>query len=339
MWPAVRGCPLPRFRRRSNQYPDVNELTRERIRDIAREMGYTANPIASTLVRKSSSMIGLVMSSWTRDSRTGFMNEVLSGVYEGITTQGYEVMILPVDTQKQRKKSFSRLIREYHLAGVIIQGLRTDDPYYIEVTRSERPCVLIDMPADGTRFGCVMSDNRTASREAVLYLISLGHRCIAHIAGTSQAWVSSIRKDGYKAALADRGIPYNPALVIDGMYSENAAYSAAGKLLREHPEITAVFSASDVMAMGVFRAAKEVGRRVGEDLAVVGFDDVVWASLVSPSLTTVRQDFHRMGFKAAEMLHALVSGSGEGTSALIPHELVIRESSGSEDLTSNHRLL
>ena len=122
------------------------------------------------------------------------MNEILSGVYERIQAEGYEVMILPVDTQDQRKRSFSRIIREYHLAGVIVQGLRIDDPCCTEVTRSDIPCVLIDMPADGTRFSCVMSDNETASREAVRHLISLGHRRIAHIAGTAQAWVSIIRE-------------------------------------------------------------------------------------------------------------------------------------------------
>lgn len=173
-----------------------------------------------------------------------------------------------------------------------------------------------------------MSDNETASREAVRHLISLGHRRIAHIAGTAQAWVSSVRRAGYHAALEDAGIPRDAALVVDGMYLEDTACSAAGKLLREYPEITGIFSASDVMAMGVFQAAREAGRKVGEDLAVVGFDDVVWAPLVSPSLTTFRQNFHGMGLKSAEMLHTLISGSGEGETAVVPHELIIRESSG-----------
>lgn len=167
---------------------------------------------------KAQPTFSLVLNLSLYDTRAALALVYLS---MGLASQpAQEFMISPVKWDTRRipsrpeKAELQPAHWEYHLAGIIVQGLRTHDPYYTEVTRSDMPCVLIDMPADETRFSCVMSDNKTASREA------------------------------YHAALEDAGIPRDAALVVDGMYLEDTACSAAGKLLREYPEITGIFSAS-----------------------------------------------------------------------------------------------
>ncbi len=326
---AIRaGVSVATVSKALNNYRDVSVETRARVRKIVREMGYRPNPIASTLVKKESSIIGFVLSSFQEKQRTSILTEWLSGLFTNIATLGYEVMILPVDTQIQRKKSFAQFIRDYHLAGVILQGLRIDDRYYVEAASSDTPRVLIDMVSDRPGVGSVMIDNEAASREAVSYFISRGHTRIAHVSGRADAWISATRVNGYRAALESVGIEFNPSYVVNGEFGEEPAFAAADALLHRCPEITAIFCASDVMAMGVMRAVRTHGLRIPDDVAIIGFDDVEWARMVTPPLTTVRQDFHGIGYEAARMLHRMISGTSPGSKLYVPHEFVIRESAG-----------
>ena len=325
---ARAGVSVATVSKALNNYRDVSVETRARIRKIAREMGYRPNPIASTLVKKESDIIGYVISSFQERQRTSILTEWLSGLLTSIATLGYEVMILPVDTQIQRKKSFAQFVRDYHLAGVVLQGLRMDDRYYHEVASSDTPSVLIDMVSDRTDVGMVMIDNEAASREAVSYLISRGHTRIAHVSGRADAWITAARVNGYRSALESAGIVFNPSYVVNGEFIEEPAFAATDALLRRYPEITAIFCASDVMAVGVMRAVRTHGLRIPDDVAIVGFDDVEWARFVTPSLTTVRQDFHGIGYEAARMLHRMISGTSPAHTLYVPHELIIRESAG-----------
>ncbi len=311
-----------------NNYPDVSAETRARIKKVAIDMGYRPNPIASSLVRRESNIIGYVMSSLQSHPNTSILGEYLSGVFTSFTKTDYEVMFLPVDTQIQRRKSYARFVSDYHLAGTILQGLRMDDRYFVEAKQSSTPCVLIDIASESPGIGSVMIDNRAASREAVSYLVKRGHRRIAHVAGLATAWVTQARLAGYRDALEVAGLAFDPNLVVYGDFLEQRAFETARALLRHRQDVTAIFCASDLMAMGVMRAARDLGLAMPDDLALFGFDNVEWAGYVSPPLSTVDQDFHALGYEAARLLHRIVSGRSEGGVQLIPYRTILRESAG-----------
>lgn len=325
---AAVGMSVTTVSKALNNYRDVNPETRSLISKVAREMGYRPNPIASSLVKKESKIIGYVMASIRDHSGTSIFLEWLSGLFSSIAITEYEVMLLPVDTQLQREKSFAQFVHDYHLAGVILQGLRTDDRYYLEVASSSVPTVLIDMDTDQEGLGSVMTDNVAASADAVSYLISRGRRRVAHVSGTAEAWITADRIKGYRLAHERAGLEFDPSLIVDGEFLEDPAFRVTESLLRSRPDIDAIFCASDVMSTGVIRAARARGLVVPDDVAVVSFDDVEWARLVTPALTTIRQNFYEMGFEAARMLHLMISGRATGRKLYIPHELVIRESAG-----------
>jgi len=212
------------------------------------------------------------------------------------------------------------------MAGIIIQGIRTDDAYYREVADSKIPCVLIDIPADSVKVGSVSTDNFNAAREAVSYLIDCGHTNIVFLNGKDAAAVSVSRYEGYVSVMKERGLAVKASYIIGADFDEELAYEKMLIFLKEHSEVSAVFCASDSMAIGVLRAAGELGINVPLQLSVMGFDDILISSYVTPSLSTIHQDFYEMGYNAAKMLYEIYENHEVPHTKKIPHRLIIRNS-------------
>jgi LacI family transcriptional regulator len=209
--------------------------------------------------------------------------------------------------------------------GAIVEGLRLSDPYIEEIKRTQIPTVLIDIPILTDKVGYVSSDNVQAAFEATSYLIKLGHRNIGFINGHNDAAVSFERLEGYKKALEKNNIPYKEEYVVFDDFTQEGGYNSFKTLIFENPEITAIFHASDLMAIGSFKAAKDLGMKVPDDISIVGFDDIELASLITPGLTTIRQDTFKMGYNAAKHLLSIIKGE-KPQHIVIPHKLVIRDS-------------
>jgi LacI family transcriptional regulator len=170
-------------------------------------------------------------------------------------------------------------------------------------------------------------ENFNSARDAVLHLFRLGRKRVGTVAGPNNLIAGYDRLRGYSAALHARGLAVDPALVVEGDFTDDGGYAAMQKLMLAQPD--AVFVASDAMALGVLRALREAGRRVPEDVAVVSFDDMPFAVRTDPPLTTVRQPTERVGATAAEMLINLIEHpSPEPRRIVLPTELVIRDSCG-----------
>jgi DNA-binding LacI/PurR family transcriptional regulator len=304
----------------------VTPHTRERILQLAKELDYHPNAMARSLVQKSSRIFGYIVSGIKKGAKHTIVQDSLMGVYDYARSIGYEILMFVVDSEKQNKKSYLDFVREHSLAGVIMQGLRTDDAYYRDIIDSQIPCVLIDLPADCERVGSVSIDNHAASRTVMQYLIGKGHRHIGYLGGVDEAAVSTLRFQGYLSVLAENGIEPRADYLFHGNFSEEDAYTVLRGFLPGHPELSALFCASDLMAMGAIRAVHEFGIRIPEQLAIVGFDDILLASYVDPPLTTVHQDFSRMGYEAARMLYKIVKGLATPHTKNIPYEFIIRQS-------------
>ncbi|MEH7306824.1 LacI family DNA-binding transcriptional regulator [Neobacillus drentensis] len=297
------GVSVTTVSRALNGYSDVSVKTREKIMSIAKDLNYSPNTLARGLVMNKSKTVGLLVSGINRESEKDQITySILSGINESVSEKDYDLVLFNTNSTKQREKTYTQLCRERRVDGVIIQGIKTDDPYLKEVVDCNIPCVLIDIPIHSDQVGYVSTDNVSGAKKAVEYLIGLGHTNIAMVNGHSKAFVSQRRQEGYISALSDNGLTVHPNWIVNGRFEEVSAKEAALKLLTDNREITAIFCASDLMALGVMKAAEELGLSVPGDLSIVGYDDILLASYSSPPLTTISQNFFQLGFQAANLL-------------------------------------
>ncbi|WP_226527212.1 LacI family DNA-binding transcriptional regulator [Metabacillus niabensis] len=321
------GVSVTTVSRAINGYSDVSEKTRQKIMKLVKELNYSPNTLARGLVMNKSKTIGLLVSGLNRESEKDQITfSVLSGINECASELDYDLVLFNTNSTKQREKTYTQLCRERRVDGAIIQGIKTDDPYLQEVVNSDIPCVLIDYPIQSENVGHVTTDNKLGAKKAVNHLIELGHKNIAMINGHSKAFVSKIRLEGYMEALQEAGLSYKKEWVVNGMFEEETGKEQAIKLLKKHPEITAIFSASDLMALGILEGAKEIGRKVPEDLSVVGYDDILLAGYSNPPLTTISQNIFQLGYQAANLLIKMLEGTLEPHVITLGTKLVVRES-------------
>lgn len=309
-----------------NNYPDVGEETRKRVQKVIEEHRFTPNSSAQKLSMKKSNNIAIIMSNLFEVEDIDVIPlQELKGAVENAKNLGYEVALYSITSDSQKYKTYYSFCIENNIIGAIFSGIRTDDIYFQELANNDFPCVLIDIYAQGEHSSSLSIDNIEASIAGVQYFIDHGHRNIAIINGKLKSIVGIERYAGYCQALVDNGIELNSRYSISGYFDEDEAYFAGKKLLEENPEITAVFCASDIMAIGLYRAVKELGMQVGEDISIIGFDDIPLAKYITPALTTIRQDFFQFGYKSVDLLTDLIK-KNKGQHLFMDYELVERES-------------
>ncbi|MCD7036095.1 LacI family transcriptional regulator [Metabacillus sp. GX 13764] len=321
------GVSVTTVSRALNGYSDVNEKTRKRIVEVAKEMEYSPNILARGLVMNKSKTIGLLVSGFSKESiKDNFTFEVLSGINQFAAGTDYDLVLFNTNSIKQREKTYAQLCRERRVDGAIMQGIKTDDPYLQEVVDSNIPCVLVDIPIQTENVGFVTTDNVLGASKAAQYLIDLGHERIAMVNGHNYAYVSQERLEGFKKTLEAANLPYREEWTVNGYFTEADAESAAYALLKKNKEITAIFCASDLMALGVIKAAARLGISVPEELSVIGYDDILLSSYVTPSLTTVSQNKQMLGYSAAELLISMLEDEKPSSHIILETELKIRQS-------------
>ncbi|MED5246136.1 MULTISPECIES: LacI family DNA-binding transcriptional regulator [Priestia] len=323
----VAGVSVTTVSRALNGYSDVNEKTRQKIAAVARELNYSPNTLARGLVMQKSKTIGLLVSGISRESvKDNFTFEVLCGVNERASTLGYDLILFNTNTMMQREKTYTQLCRERRVDGAIIQGIKKEDLYLKEVVESDIPCVLVDIPVHSNSVGYVTTDNALGAKKAVEHLAGLGHQHIGMINGHEDAFVSQERLNGYREALKECGLSFRSEWVVSGNFEEKKAEKAARELLNRHKEVTAIFCASDLMALGALKACKELGLDVPKDISIVGYDNIVLASYSSPNLTTVGQEVYQIGYEAADLLIEMLEGKETNMERYLDTKLIIRES-------------
>jgi LacI family transcriptional regulator len=231
-------------------------------------------------------------------------------------------------TAEREHDFYERVLQGRHVDGLIMMSSDIDDPILPLLIKDGGPMVLIGRHPYFLNVASVDVENREGARDAVAHLIGLGHRRIALINGQLQMEAAQARRNGYKQGLLEAGIPIDDELMVDGHYSEPAAYQATLRLLDLPSPPTAIFSASDSMALGALRAIRDRGLIVPDDVAVIGFDDLPMAAYASPPLTSVRQPISEMGAHAVRVLVEQIKGQGPATSVRFPARLVVRESCG-----------
>ncbi|KKI93163.1 LacI family transcriptional regulator [Bacillus sp. SA1-12] len=322
----VAGVSVTTVSRALNGYSDVSESTREKIIAVSKQLNYSPNTLARSLVMNKSKTIGLLVSDMTKQSRKdNLIFEVLRGLNQFSAETDYDLVLFSTDSTRQREKTYSQLCRERRVDGAIIQGIKTDDPYLQEVVNSDIPCVLIDIPIESETVGHVTTDNVLGATKAVNHLLELGHRQIAMVNGHEFAFVSQKRLEGFKLALQEANVPLREEWIINGAFEEEIAEEKVYQLLKTNPEITALFCASDLMAIGAIRAVKRLGLSIPDQISIVGYDNILLSSYISPPLTTIAQSIYEMGYEAGKLLIEILEEKTISHKKILETNLVVRE--------------
>jgi DNA-binding LacI/PurR family transcriptional regulator len=310
-----------------NGSPQVSEHTRLAVEAAVAELGYVPNLAARALVTRRTDAVALVISeSEERVFSEPFFAGVVRGISARVSAAGRQ-LVLALAVAPERP--LERYLTAQHVDGVLLVSLHGDDPLPELLRGRGLPVVLGGRPPAGYGGPFVDVDNVGGAQAGVAHLVARGRRRIATISGPQDMGAGQDRLAGYRAALAGAGLAEDPALVAEGDFSEVSGLQAMRRLLAGHPDVDAVFAANDLMAIGALRALRDAGRRVPEDVAVVGFDDSPLSRVTDPPLSTVRQPVEEMGSTMADMLVRFISGADAGIhrSAVLPTELVVRASS------------
>ncbi|MBE1592228.1 LacI family DNA-binding transcriptional regulator [Nonomuraea angiospora] len=297
----------------------VSASTIAQVRSAIEHLGYESSLVATSLRRSRTNVLGLVSHSFQ-----SYTAEVLKGVMEALTQSGFDLIIY---ANSDLYGTYSEGWERRHLAR--LSGTLTDGCIVITPSgdmRSNTPVVAID-PARDSTVPSVTADNLAGSTAVVEHLLALGHRRIAFIAGRSNLEAAWLREEGYRRALAAAGVPVDPTLIARGDFNPESAVPLARALMDREDRPTAIFAASDGMALKALDVAQELGLSVPGDLSLAGFDNIPESALSDPGLTTVDQSVYRLGFEAARMLRSLVNGNWEGPHQIVlPIRLVVRGS-------------
>ena len=310
--------------------PLVSVQTKLRIQRLAHEMGYSPDAQARSLVMGRTQTIGVVVTTITDP----FIAEIVQAVEQTAYDHDYSVILATSNAEPQREISAVEMLRSKRVDGVIVTSSRVGALYQEHLDRLGVPVVLINSHREQsgpyTFSGSV--DNRHGGALATGHLIQLGHRRIAYVSGPADNSDDLARLAGYRHALELAGIPFEPALVLPGTGKAGGGESALPLMMELDEPVTAAFCYNDMTAIGLLRASRQAHLSVPGDLAIVGFDDIPFASYVRPPLTTVAQPKLEMGRLAMEMVLALASGAGPSVQEVanidVRGALIVRQSSG-----------
>jgi len=304
--------------------PLISEETKTRVRRIAQEMGYSPSAVARGLVTKQTRTLGLVVTTIADP----FVAEVVEGIEALAQDKGYSILLCQSRSDADRELASVEILREKRVDAIIVTASRVGSLYLPLLERLSVPIVLINNQQEGRYIHSVGTDNLHGGRLAAGHLVELGHRRVAYITGPEWAAQSRLRREGARQVLLEEGLDLDPDLVVQGTGRSDGGEEAMRALLDRSNPPTAVFCYNDLTAIGVMRSARVAGLQVPDDISVVGYDDIAYASYVMPPLTTIRQRRYEMGYQATEMALALLAGGKTVTNSLVQGQLVARGSSG-----------
>ncbi|MGH3646089.1 MAG: LacI family DNA-binding transcriptional regulator [Micromonosporaceae bacterium] len=311
-----------------NGSPQVSERARQAVQRAIEELGYVPNRAARSLVTRRTDSIALVVSE--PEDRV-FAEPFFAGVVRGISAELADTPMqlwLAMTTSSAERGRVERHLTPQHIDGVLLLSLHGDDPLPGKLEASGLPTVLGGRMIGAEAHSCVDVDNAGGARLAVDHLLERGRRAIATIAGPQDMHVGVARLTGYLEALQAAGVPVDEDLIVYGDFSESSGVESMRELLRRRPDLDAVFAVSDPMAIGAMQVLKEQGRRIPDDVAMVGFDGSPMARHTEPPLTTVHQPAEAMGRNMARLLLARIAGEAVSPPCVIlTPDLVVAQSS------------
>jgi LacI family transcriptional regulator len=275
-----------------------------RVQAVAAQLGYRPSRVARNLRRRQTSVWGMVIS----DIRNPFFTDLVRAVEDVASTAGYSLVLCDADEDVTKEAGYLDLVVAERMAGAIVSPASPGASDLRPLVAHEIPVVLVDREVESPALDTVLVDNRRGARDAVDHLITNGYQRIACVTGPECTTTGAERLAGYRDALERAGRAFDPALVRSANFRERDGFAATRSLLELQPAPDALFVANNLMTLGALGAIEEAGWRIPTQIAVVGFDDMPWARLVRPALTTVAQPTYALGQETARLLLRRVQG-------------------------------
>ncbi len=321
------GVSIKTVSRVVNDQGEISESTRQRVLAVIEELGYRPSRLARALVTRQTHTVGLLVGDITNP----FFPKVARGVLDAANTRGYSAFLCNTDGDAQQERSLLESLADHGVDGIIFYPTYHSEETLKKFVEYYRPVVVVNHFFEHPHVSQVIVDNHLGAKLAVDHLAAKGHSAIAMLTGVEnpsekQDYVRRIQ--GFREALEANHLPVNEAwLVPNQAPTFECGYEGAQQVLAQYPQVTAIFAYNDLLALGALRACQEAGRRVPQDMAIIGFDDIVWATKSVPPLTTIRIDKYQLGQAAMSRVFDMLDHP-ERTfpPILVDVQLVVRKS-------------
>ncbi len=312
----------------SSAHP-VSDEKRERVLQASRELNYSPSVLAQAMVTGDTHIIGVIVG----DASDPYFASIVRGIEDVARANRYLVIVCDSDRDPEVELSYFQTLNSYRVDGVIFAGGGLNDEKYLQEIEPilnnfrERGAGCVSLGKQLFPNYSVLVDFRQLVRDAVEYLIELGHRKIAYISGPAVLTTTQYRFEGYKAALNAHQIDINQAHLLEGDFKYESGKLAGELILKMHDRPTAVLASNDLMALGCMTALKESGMQIPKDISIMGIDDILFAQFTEPSLTTVSIPLFELGKIGMEsFLHLRANDVNFHGEVFLPHQLIVRNS-------------
>lgn len=311
-----------------NNHPDVKDETREKILKIIKESNYIPNNSARILKKNNTNNIGVLV----KEVFNPFFAEMINIIGNRINEAGYTMILQQNDyATEDDVDNLIAFVKEKRLQGIICLGgnflnINDESFQFLDI-----PVVLTSVNTlskeSKSKFSSVGIDNILSAKESIQYLIAKGHRNIAILLGEKNDFgISKLRLEGYRKALEENNIPYSEENVFIGNYDYSGAYRVTKEIIKSRKDITAIFSISDIMAVGAAKSVIDQGLQVGEDISIMGFDGMDVSKYYNPGITTVKQPKKQMANNSIDLLLALLAKKEDHKHIIFETKIIERES-------------
>lgn len=321
------GVSLMTVSRVVNDKGEISPETRKRVQEVIEKLGYRPSGIARSLAGGQTYTIGLVVPDIANPYFSGMAHGIAQVAYD----EGFSMLLCDCEERPERELAMLDVLEEKRVDGVVVAAPRAASEKLLPILERHPNAVIVNRLFEGSNTaaaqGYVINNDRGGGYMVTQHLLESGHQSVGFLAGPQTSYGSARRLLGYRAALEERGLGYDPELVQYCPPTVEGGRQAAIQLVQENPEISALFCFNDLVAIGVLQCCQHLGRRVPGDLAIIGYDDIPMASWVTPALTTCHVDFEEMGRLAIQLLIDQISGCSEDCENIVMEpELVVRAS-------------
>lgn len=305
-----------------NGNASVSKKTRRKVEKAMEELNYIPNALARSLVNRSSNTIGVVVSDITNP----FFTEVIEGIENYLNSQGFTVFLSSSRYGVEKENLYISQMMEKRVDGLIVFNTCSEEASIIGRIKNIIPVVTVQSALSET--DCVNTTDETGAYNAVDYLIKQGHTKIAFLVYSLENSTVGNRLKGYYNAHRDNGVEINEKYVRYSDFTPYCGYHMTNEILDQMPEVTAIFTYNDHLAVSAYYAIQMKGLRIPDDISIVGYDNIELASLVKPALTTVEQPTYEIGKSAAELVVSRIRDSRKSAhhTVLLPTKLIVRNS-------------
>ncbi len=304
----------------------ISDETRGRVEEAIRQLGYVPNILARSLRLSQTNTLALVLTDITNP----FWTTMVRGVEDAASDAGFNVILCNTDESEVEQEKYLNVVLQKRVDGVLLVPVRSTRETVQSIRSQNVPLVVLDRHIPGVDVDSVRCDSEGGAVALVKLLIEKGHRRVAVLSGPHGVSSADDRVSGYRRALAEAGLNPSDELVFYGEFNQQSGYTMMRKALEVQPRPTAIFSANNFINMGAFKAVREAGLKVPEDIALVGFDDLPVELIIDPFFTVAAQPAYEMGKQATELILARIAGRAPAAcqEIILPTEIIVRRSSG-----------